>query len=209
MFDTSCTEFLKALSSKEPAPGGGGACAYVGALGISLGSMVGNLTIGNKKYENVHDQIKELLDTSDSLQKELVTLVGKDAEAFYPLAQCYGLPQNTEEEKRTKDIALQEALLSACKVPVQIAECCGRGINLMERYSKIGTRIAISDIGVGVCFLKAALQGAKLNVKINTKMMKNESLKKSIELEIDMIVSEYEKKADEIFIYVEGLNRGE
>lgn len=209
MVGVSCTEFLEALSSKEPVPGGGGACAYNGALGISLGSMVGNLTLGNKKYEDVYDQIRILLSKSDILQKDFIALVGKDAEAFFPLANCYGLPKSTEEEKRAKDNAMQVALMAASKVPMQIAECCGRGIDLMEEYAKIGTRIAISDVGVGVYFLKAALLGAKLNVKINTKLMKNETLKTSIELEVDMLAREYEKKADAVFAYVESIISGE
>lgn len=209
MLERSCIDFLDLLGSKTPVPGGGGACAYTGALGVSLGSMVGNLTLGNKKHEAVHGEIRALLILSEHLQKDFIELVGEDAKAFSPLARCYRLPKNTDEEKRVRDEAMQEALVSASQVPMQIAVCCGRAIDLMEKYSKVGTRMAISDIGVGVGFLKAALLGAGLNVKINTKLMKNESLKQSIELEVDTIVREYKEKADALFEYVERLIVGE
>jgi len=100
MLEKSCTEFLNLLSTKEPVPGGGGASAYVGALGMALGSMVGNLTLGKKKYQDVEEEIKELLVKSEAVMIELIKLVDKDAEAFFPLSQAYGLPKNTDEERQ-------------------------------------------------------------------------------------------------------------
>jgi len=203
MLKKSCEEFLDILGSKEPVPGGGGACAYVGALGIALGSMVGNLTLGKKKYQDVEEDIKELLLKSRDIKIELVKLVDKDAEAFFPLSQAYGLPKNNEEEKAERDKVLQNALIEASNVPLNIARCCCKAIDLLEEYSRKGTRIAISDVGVGVYFAKAALLGAKLNVLINTNLMKDEKLKESVETELNELVAKYSKKADEIFIYVE------
>ena len=209
MLEKSCEEFLDLLSSKEPVPGGGGACAYVGALGIALGGMVGNLTLGKKRYQDVEEDIRELIIKSEALKKELEDLVDKDAEAFYPLSKAYGLPKNTEEEKAKKDMVLQAALADASNVPLEIARCCGKAIELLEEYAEKGTRIAISDVGVGACFVKTALLGAKLNVLINTKLMKDEKLKESIESELTSLVFKYCKKADEIYSYVEGLVKGE
>lgn len=203
MLKSSCIDFLNKLSSKEPVPGGGGACAFVGALGISLGSMVGNLTMGKKKYQAVEEDIKELLIKSEEIKLELEKLVDKDAEAFFPLSQAYGLPKNTEEEKIERDKILQNALIGASEVPLNIAKCCGKAIDLLEEYYKKGTRIAISDVGVGAYFAKAALMGAKLNVLINTNLMKDEILKKSIETELNELVEKYSKKAEEIFLKVE------
>jgi methenyltetrahydrofolate cyclohydrolase len=196
-------EFLDLLSSKEPVPGGGGACAYVGALGIALGSMVGNLTLGKKKYQDVEEDIKVLLAKSESLKRELIELVDKDAKAFFPLSQAYGLPKSTEEEKAERERVLQNALIGACSVPLDIARCCGKGIELLEEYAAKGTRIAISDVGVGAHFAKAALQGAKLNVLINTNLMNDENLKRIIESELNELVVKYTKKADEICASVE------
>jgi formiminotetrahydrofolate cyclodeaminase len=203
MLENSCVEFLDKLSSKEPVPGGGGACAYVGALGIALGSMVGNLTLGKKKYQDVEEDIKELLIKSEALKIELMNLVDKDAEAFFPLSQAYGLPKNNEEEKAERDKVLQNALIEASDVPLNIARCCGKAIDLLEAYSKKGTRIAISDVGVGAYFAKAALMGAKLNVLVNTNLMKDKKLKEFIETELNELVEKYAEKADIIFLNVE------
>ena len=102
MLNKSCTQFVEELSSKAPVPGGGGACAYVGSIGMALGSMVGNLTLGKKKYQDVEEDIKELLQKSEAIIENLNRLVSKDAEVFYPLSQAYGLPSGTEEENRKK-----------------------------------------------------------------------------------------------------------
>lgn len=205
MLEKSCNQFLQELSSKAPVPGGGGASAYVGVLGMSLGSMVGNLTLGKKKYIDVEEDIKELLKKSEDIIDALKALVARDAEVFYPLSQAYGLPKNTEEEKNIKDAALQKALVAATMVPLTIAEYCLKAIDLHEEFAKKGTRIAISDVGVGVVFCKAALQGAKLNVLINTKIMKDQDLKNKIECRLKEIESEGISKADKILKYVEEL----
>jgi formiminotetrahydrofolate cyclodeaminase len=205
MLNKSCNDFIEELSSKSPVPGGGGASAYVGALGMSLGSMVGNLTLGKKKYADVEEDIKELLKKSEDVIDNLKKLVAKDAEVFYPLSQAYGLPKETEEEKTAKDAALQQALIAATMVPLEIAKYCLKAIDLHEEYAKKGTRIAISDVGVGVAFCKAALQGAKLNVLINTKIMKDKELKSNIENELREIENKGIIKADKIFSDVEKL----
>lgn len=106
--------FLEVLSSKEPIPGGGGASALAGALGNALGQMVANLTIGKKKYAGVEEEIKELLGRMQELQAVFVTLADRDAEVFAPLAQCYGLPSATEEEKAYKETVM-EAASSGCQ----------------------------------------------------------------------------------------------
>lgn len=209
MLEKSCSEFVKELSSKSPVPGGGGASAYVGSLGMALGSMVGNLTLGKKKYADVEEEIKELLVKSEDIIENLKNLVLKDAEVFYPLSQAYGLPKDTEEEKKAKDAALQQALVAATMVPLEIARYCVKAIELHEEYARIGTRIAISDVGVGVVFCKAALQGAKLNVLINTKIMKDMELKNKIEDELKVIVEEGTLKADTVYNDVEKLLKSE
>jgi methenyltetrahydrofolate cyclohydrolase len=205
MLEKSCNDFIQELSSKAPVPGGGGASAYVAALGMALGSMVGNLTLGKKKYAHVEEDIKVLLEKSEDVINNLKNLVAKDAEVFYPLSQAYGLPKNTEEEIAAKEAALQHALIEATMVPLEIAKYCLKAIELHEEYAQKGTSIAISDVGVGVIFCKAALQGAKLNVLINTKIMKDAELKNKIESELQEIENKGLAKADEIFQHVENL----
>lgn len=203
MLNKSCIEFLNLLSSKEPVPSGGGACAYTGAMGIALGSMVGNLTLGKKKYQDVEEDIQELLAKSENLKLKLISLVDMDAQAFFPLSQAYSLPKGTDSEKALRETVMQAALVGASEVPLNIARCCGEAIDILEEYAAKGTRIAISDVGVGAYFAKAALLGAKLNVLINTEMMKDERLKEALENELEELVEKYTKKADEIYLNVE------
>lgn len=203
MINKSCLEFIDILASKAPVPGGGGASALVGAIGVALGSMVGNLTAGKKKYADVEEEIQALLKESDALTKRLNELVQADAKVFEPLSKAYGLPADTEEEKLVKEKVLQEALVQATQVPLQIAECCLEGIKLLDQYAKKGSRLVVSDAGVGAIFCKSALQGAKLNVLINLKLMKNEKLKKEFSEKMAAIESEGLNLADQVYQYVE------
>jgi formiminotetrahydrofolate cyclodeaminase len=172
---------------------------------MSLGNMVGNLTLGKKKYKDVEPDILLLIEKSNTLIARLSRLVSADAEAFYPLSQAYGMPRGTEEEKKLRDEVLQEALIGATEVPMEIARCCCEAIDLLEEYSKIGTRLAISDIGVGVSFCRGALQASKLNVIINTKIMKDQNLKEKTEAELEELLSKGISKADSVYKYVEEL----
>lgn len=208
MLENKCSEFIDALASKSPVPGGGGACAYVGALGMALGSMVVNLTIGNSKYADVQEDAKDYLSESSKIVEELMGLVEKDAECFYPLIQAYKLPHDTDEEKKYRNDTIQERLKEASLIPLQIAHYCGKAITLHEQLAKKGNLMAISDIGVGVVFCEAALRGAKLNVLINTMQIKNENVKNDIEKEILDIEKEFVTKSKNIFSYVENVITG-
>jgi len=203
LLSKSCFQIIEELSSREPVPGGGSATAYVGALGMALGTMVGNLTLGKKKYKDVEQDIIALLEKSKELTEQLKELVNADAEAFYPLAQCYSMPQNTDEEKKQRDERIQKCLVKAAEVPLEIARSCRKAVDLLDEYARIGTKAAISDAGVGAAFCKAALQGAKLNVLINTKIMKDKELKNKIETELEEVVNSGMAKADSIIRYVE------
>jgi formiminotetrahydrofolate cyclodeaminase len=201
--DKTCKEFVDILASKEPVPGGGGASALVGALGMALGSMVGNLTLGKKRYMDVQEDIKAILEKAETLQDELIILVKKDAEAFEPLSKAYGLPRNTIDEKRKRDEVMEEALKIACSTPMEIMEKSLEAILLHEELAVKGTKIAISDVGVGVLFCKSALMGASLNVFINTKMMKDRGYADNINKKAEKMLEEGIRKADDVYRKVE------
>jgi methenyltetrahydrofolate cyclohydrolase len=203
MLNASCNVFLDELSSKSPVPGGGGASAYVGALGMALGMMVGNLTIGKKKYQAFEQDLIELQKKSSVTMEQLKSLVEEDAKVFYPLSQAYGIVANTDSERKMKDEVLQSVLIQATLVPLEIVRCCCEAIDFHREYAEKGTKLAISDVGVGVMFCMAALQGAKLNVLINTKIMNNQELKNQIEKELFELVEAGTKSAFEIFQQVE------
>lgn len=173
MLEKKTTEFLEVLSSKEPVPGGGGASAAVGAFASALGMMVANLTIGKKKYADVEEEIQASLKRLGKLQEELVCLTDEDAKAFEPLSRAYGLPKETKEQQEKKAEVLEAALYEASIVPIKIMETIRKVMGELEILGEKGSRIAISDVGVGILFAQAALEGASLNVFINTKLMKD------------------------------------
>jgi formiminotetrahydrofolate cyclodeaminase len=203
MLELSCLKFINELSSKSPAPGGGGASALVSSLGVALGSMVGNLTVGKQKYADVEEDIRILLKKSEALIMRLNQLVQKDADVFEPLAKAYGMPMGTAEERAEKERVLQEALVQATKVPLAIAECSLEGLRLLDQYAKKGSRLALSDAGVGAAFCKSAIQGSKLNVLINLKLMKDEALKSELNKKMEAIEREGLPLADRVYQYVE------
>jgi len=205
IINRDCNEFLEILSSSSPVPGGGGASAFVGAIGMALGSMVGNLTLGKKKYEDVQNDIKVILSKAEKLRNELVSLVEKDAEVFEPLSKAYGMPKETEEEKRIKEEVMEKALKQAAAVPYKIMEKCLEAIALHEELADKGTRIAVSDVGVGVLFCKSALLGASLNVYINTKFMKNRQYAQELNEKTEKLIAEGVARADEVYRKVEGM----
>jgi formiminotetrahydrofolate cyclodeaminase len=195
----SCEGFIAALASKEPVPGGGGASALVGAVGVALGNMVGNLTIGKKKYAGVQDAVTALNEKACALRRDFLALTGRDAEVFEPLSRAYGLPQETETEKAEKGRVMEAALKQACSVPLEIMEKCGEAINLHKEFAGKGTSIAISDVGVGVAFCKAALLGASLNVFINTKAMGDRVYAEKINSRARELLDIYTRLADDIY----------
>ena len=202
--DKSCSEFVEVLASKAPVPGGGGASAMVGALATALGNMVGSLTVGKKKYAAVEEEMRALKDRCDRLQKDFLHLVERDAEVFEPLARAYSMPKNTEEEKAEKARVMEIVLRDACSVPMEIMEKCCEAIDIIAVFAEKGSVIAISDAGVGAAFAKAALQGASLNVYINTKSMADKALAAELNARCDRMLEEYSGKADAIFDSVLG-----
>lgn len=202
MYNKSCMEFINILSSKAPVPGGGGASALVGAIGTALGAMVGNLTLGKKKYADVQDDIKNLLIKAESLQKDLLELINKDALAFEPLSKAYGLPKDTPEQQQYKAEVMENALKVASSVPYEIMEKCIEAIDLHEEMAQKGTKIALSDVGVGVAFCKSALMGASLNIYINTGLMKDRNYAIDLENKADALIEQGTKKADEVYNFV-------
>lgn len=199
MLESDLREFTEMLGSKEPVPGGGGASALVGSLGMALGSMVGNLTLGKKKYQDVQEEIVLILQKADILQNDLLRLVEEDARGFFPLSQAYGLPSNTDAEKAHKDEVMEKALRVACEVPLGIMEKSLAAVALHEELLTKGTRIAISDVGVGVLFCKAALLGASLNVFINTKLMKDRTYAEGLDCTTRGMIDEGCSRADRVY----------
>jgi formiminotetrahydrofolate cyclodeaminase len=161
------SEFLDALASKEPVPGGGSGAALAGGLGAALVSMVCNLTIGKKGYEQAWEPLKELRVRSEELRARMVELLEADTQAYGKVMETYRLPRDTAEAKAARKEAMQAALQHAAEVPLQIAESCGAVVDLALPAAELGNRWAVSDAGVGALLAEAAMHAALLNVEIN------------------------------------------
>ncbi len=194
--------WLGTLASKAPVPGGGGASALGGSVAAALGQMVSNLTIGKKKYADVEEEVQELLGKLQALQNEFLDLADQDAKVFAPLAAAYSLPASTEEEKQVKARIMEEKLLAASLVPLQMMEKALETIEILEFLGEKGSRMAVSDVGVAVQFARTALTGAVMNVYINTKSMKNREKAEKLNAKAKKLIEEGTRQADEIYAKV-------
>lgn len=199
MLEMEASRFLEVLSSSEPVPGGGGASAAVGAFAAALGMMVANLTIGKKKYADVEAEVMEMKEKLEILRDQLEALTDKDAEAFEPLSKAYGLPKESEEQKQEKQRVLEKALYDASIVPLEIMETIMEVMHLLKKLGEKGSRIAISDVGVGILFAEAALEGASLNVFINTNLMKDGIKAGELNKKADALIAEGQLLKKEVY----------
>ena len=195
LIDKTVAAFTEELASPAPVPGGGGASALAAAIGVSLGDMVGELTVGKKKYADVEEEIQSLMARAQALRIRFLELVDADAAAFAPLAKAYGIPK--EDPNRVQIMA--EALKTACSVPMDIMRACAEAIDIIEEFAAKGSKLAVSDAGCGAILCKAAMQAAALNVFINTKSMKDLSCKAALEKEADALLTKYTDLGDTIY----------
>ena len=202
--DMTLSEFTALLASGDAVPGGGGASALVGCLGACLGNMVAHLTIGKKKYADAQKDMEELIRKTRTLREELLVLIDRDAQMFAPLSKTYSMPKSTPEEIAERDEAMKEALKDACQVPLQIMEKMCAALELIRTAAEKGSSLAVSDAGDAAVFCKAALQGAALNVFINTKLMKDRSAAGDYNDHANRMLRAYVPLADRIYSQVLG-----
>ncbi|MDR0852539.1 MAG: cyclodeaminase/cyclohydrolase family protein [Clostridiales Family XIII bacterium] len=199
----SVKDFVFELSSKSPTPGGGGASALAGALGIALGGMVANLTIGKPKYADKEDEMNALKVAAYRLQKELIDLIGKDADAFGPLAGAYRMPKGTEAERTSRARIMEASMKEASLVPLEMMKKCAESITLLEIFAEKGNILAVSDAACGAVLCKAAMQSAWLNVTANTVSIKDKDFAERVNAEGRRILDEYTPRADALYEKVE------
>ena len=177
LIDKKVSNFLNELASNSATPGGGSVAALAAALGAALISMVGNLTIGKKKYEDVEEDIKKIMGSSEKLRYELSQLIEEDVKVFNNFMATYKMPKETEDEKNIRAEKIQESLIEAAKVPLKTAYKCLDIMILSQEVAEKGNVNVISDAGVAVLMAEAALESAILNVKINLRMIKDEKVR--------------------------------
>ena len=188
-------DFLNVLASKDAVPGGGGASALVGALGAALGCMVGNLTVGKKKYADVETDMYLLMHEAENLQKELAALIQKDADGFVPLSKAYAKDKSDPDY----DEVMEQCLRKAAEAPMEIMRLSCRMIELHRQFAEKGSVLAVSDAGTGVVFCQAAMYGGALNVLANTKLMKDRVYAGRMNAEVEHLLEAYSKHAEETY----------
>lgn len=202
--DKPVTNFLDELASNAPAPGGGSVAALSGALGAALISMVCNLTLGKKGYDEVQDDMKDLLAQSEALRQELTGLLEADVAAYTAYSQAAKMPRETDEQKAERTKAVQAALVGATDVPMRIAESAVKVMDLCMPTAEKGNKFAVSDAGVAVLMAEGALRSAALNVLINLGSIKDEAFVAQKRAHLDGLLAGKGAMRDEIYDYVEG-----
>ena len=180
--------FLEALSSRQPVPGGGGASAFAGALGTALGLMVGNLTVGKKKYAAVEADVSHMMERLEGLQREMVALIDEDARVFAPLAAAYGLPAGTQEERAHKDRVMEENLLHASLVPLKIMELAVEVLGILEELEEKGGFV-VEELAERIFEEKP-----ELKVAFQDKMEKYDLVKEEILPQSETTTRKYQKQ---------------
>ena len=195
MLELKINEFLDKLGSSDPVPCGGGAAALAGALGASLGLMVGALTVGKKKYADVEEDIKAMMAEMQEVSDRLADCVNKDAEMFAPLGEAYGLPKDTPG----RDEILEKCLRDAAVTPFEIMELCCKAVELQEEFAVKGSKLVVSDAATGAALCKGALLAAAVNVRVNTRLMKDRAYAEELDTKTDAMIAEYGPRADKVF----------
>ena len=198
--EKSCAAFTEALASRAAVPGGGGASALVGALGVALGHMVGALTVGKEKYAAVEADLQRLMERAEDLRRRLLACVQKDAEAFEPLSRAYAIPREDPE----RDAIMESCLRDAAAVPLEILDLCCEAIELQRAFADKGSALAVSDAATGAALCWSALCGAAVNVKVNTKSMKDRAYAEALNAHVDRQMAQYRPAAEKVYQDVYG-----
>jgi glutamate formiminotransferase / formiminotetrahydrofolate cyclodeaminase len=165
--------FANETASESPAPGGGSIAAYVGALGISLATMVANLSSHKKGWDDRWEEFSDYAAKGQQLKDALLLMVDEDTNAFNAIMSAFGLPKGNDTEKKARTAAIQAATKKAIEVPFKVMELCYATFDIIEAMAKEGNPNSITDAGVGALCARAAIHGAFLNVKINASGLKD------------------------------------
>jgi methenyltetrahydrofolate cyclohydrolase len=178
-------DYLDALASDAPAPGGGSAAALVGAMGAALVSMVANFTVGRPRYRAVEDEVRRALAAAEEARARLMALMTEDEQAYSAYGAAAKLPRETEEQQAARREALQGALRSAAAPPLAMAGACRQVLDLAMVVAESGNPRLASDAGVAALLAEAALRASAINVRVNLVALKDEAFVARTEAELN------------------------
>jgi formiminotetrahydrofolate cyclodeaminase len=196
--DLTLTEFLEKTASNSPVPGGGSIAALSAAIAASLSEMVAHLTIGKKGYEALEEEMQEIAKDAFQYRERLIRYIDKDSNAYNDVMAAFKLPKGTEQERNNREGAIQEALINATLVPLDVARDAFKIIELAGKAVKQGNKNAVTDAGVAVMMARTAALSALYNVKINLASIKDTNFVEEIREEIKHMESEIVNRESEI-----------
>jgi glutamate formiminotransferase/formiminotetrahydrofolate cyclodeaminase len=191
-------QFCNETLSDSPAPGGGSVAALMGALGVSLGGMVANLSAGKRGWEDKLGYFSDWAVKAQQLKDELLFLVDEDTAAFNKVMDAFALPKESAEEKAARSAAIQLANIYASEIPLRVMETALKSYQLLAEMAEKGNPASISDVGVGLLALRACIGGAAMNVRINLAGLKDEKVKSSLQEKVRKISAESESEFKKI-----------
>jgi glutamate formiminotransferase/formiminotetrahydrofolate cyclodeaminase len=196
-------QFCNETLSDSPAPGGGSVAALMGALGVSLGGMVANLSAGKRGWEDKLNYFSDWAVKAQQLKDELLFLVDEDTAAFNKVIDAFALPKESAEEKAARSAAIQLANKYAAEIPLRVMETALKSYQILAEMAEKGNPASISDVGVGLLALRACVNGAAMNVRINLAGLKDEKLKSVLQEKVRRISAESESRFKAIIQIVE------
>ena len=196
-------QFCNETLSDSPAPGGGSVAALMGALGVSLGGMVANLSAGKRGWDDKLDYFSDWAVKAQQLKDELLVLVDEDTAAFNKVMDAFALPKDSAEEKEARAAAIQLATKGAAEIPLKVMETASKSYQLFSEMAEKGNPASISDVGVGLLAVRACVEGAAMNVRINLAALKDEKSKSALLEKLQKIRAESEAQFGRIIQVVE------
>ncbi|PCJ82926.1 MAG: glutamate formimidoyltransferase [Flavobacteriales bacterium] len=203
LVDMNLTDFADETASESPAPGGGSISAYVGALGVALGTMVANLSSHKRGWDERWEEFSEWAEKGQKYKNELLQLVDEDTSAFNKIMDAYRLPKGSSEEKTIRKQAIEDATKYAIQIPFRVMEATFGSMEVMKAMAENGLQASISDAGVGASCAKTAVVGAFLNVKINAGSLEDKKFVEEMVLKGNEILEKATVLESEILEIVE------
>ena len=192
--DEPMRKYIDDASSDAPTPGGGSVSALVGALGTTMASMAANFTVGKKKFKDVEEEVKSLLEKLERARESLLGMMQEDTEAYAQVGAAYKLPKRTPERAE----AVERALKCAMGPPLQALKDCVESLRASRRLVEVANPNLITDVGCAAYFLEAGARGAHLNVAVNVKWMKDKETAASVMGELSRLLEEAGRLKDEV-----------
>ncbi len=203
LIQMSLKDFADETASESPAPGGGTIAAYIGALGVSLGTMVANLSSHKKGWDERWEEFSNWAEKGQRLQKELLGLADEDTRAFNKIMDAFSLPKSSDEEKSIRSNAIEAATKYAIDIPFRVMKVSLESMEIIKAMAEIGNPNSVSDAGVGALCARSAVIGAYLNVRINASGLKDKVYLEKILAEAEKIRLEAIKSEEIILGLVE------